>query len=284
MEGLIIKILNDKCFVKIDREVIICTIRGKFRLQRLLPLVGDKVIINKEKKVIEEILPRKNEIKRPPVSNITQALVVTSFVNPEFSTNLIDKLLVELETNNIKPIICLTKLDLIKDDINKYKDILNYYKKIGYKVYRNDNLDELKEIFRNEITVFIGQTGSGKSTLLNLLNPDLGLKTGEVSDALGRGRHTTRHIEIIEMYDGMVLDTPGFSALEFDDMLKEEVRDAFIEFKNYPCPYRDCMHIDEVECSVKQAGKDGQISKFRYDNFLKLQEKALKKRDEYKRK
>lgn len=284
MEGLIIKILNDKCFVKIDREVIICTIRGKFRLQRLLPLVGDKVIINKEKKVIEEILPRKNEIKRPPVSNITQALVVTSFVNPEFSTNLIDKLLVELETNNIKPIICLTKLDLIKDDINKYKDILNYYKKIGYKIYRNDNLDELKEIFRNEITVFIGQTGSGKSTLLNLLNPDLGLKTGEVSDALGRGRHTTRHIEIIEMYDGMVLDTPGFSALEFDDLLKEEVRDAFIEFKDFPCLYHDCMHIDEAECKVKKAVNEGKIMSFRYENYLKLQESALKRRDEYKRK
>lgn len=284
MEGLIIKILNDKCFVKIDREVIICTIRGKFRLQRLLPLVGDKVIINKEKKVIEEILPRKNEIKRPPVSNITQALVVTSFVNPEFSTNLIDKLLVELETNNIKPIICLTKLDLIKDDINKYKDILNYYEKIGYKIYRNDNLDELKEIFRNEITVFIGQTGSGKSTLLNLLNPDLGLKTGEVSDALGRGRHTTRHIEIIEMYDGMVLDTPGFSALEFDDLLKEEVRDAFIEFKDFPCLYHDCMHIDEAECKVKKAVNEGKIMSFRYENYLKLQESALKRRDEYKRK
>ena len=284
MEGLIIKILNDKCFVKIDREVIICTIRGKFRLQRLLPLVGDKVIINKEKKVIEEILPRKNEIKRPPVSNITQALVVTSFVKPEFSTNLIDKLLVELETNNIKPIICLTKLDLIKDDINKYKDILNYYKKIGYKIYRNDNLDELKEIFRNEITVFIGQTGSGKSTLLNLLNPDLGLKTGEVSDALGRGRHTTRHIEIIEMYDGMVLDTPGFSALEFDDLLKEEVRDAFIEFKDFPCLYHDCMHIDEAECKVKKAVNEGKIMSFRYENYLKLQESALKRRDEYKRK
>ncbi|MBQ6817915.1 MAG: ribosome small subunit-dependent GTPase A, partial [Bacilli bacterium] len=236
MEGLIIKILSNHCYVKVNKEVIVCTIRGKFRNMQLLPFVGDRVIIDEKKKVIMEILPRKNEIRRPPVSNITQAVIVTSFVNPDFSTNLIDKILIELEFNNIKPIICLTKKDLLNNnELNSYINIIDYYKSIGYPVYFNDDLENLVKVFKNEVTVFIGQTGAGKSTLLNKLVPELNLKTGEVSLALGRGRHTTRHIEIFELFDGMILDTPGFSALEFDNMTKKEVRDSFIEFKNYPC-------------------------------------------------
>lgn len=285
MEGLIIKILSDKCYVKVEKEVIVCTIRGKFRNMQLLPLVGDCVIIDEKKKVIMEILPRKNEIRRPPVSNITQAVIVTSFVNPDFSTNLIDKILIELEFNNIKPIICLTKKDLLtEDELANYYDIISYYKEIGYLVFYNDNLSDMKKIFKDEVTVFIGQTGAGKSTLLNKLVPSLNLKTGEVSLALGRGRHTTRHIEIFELFDGLILDTPGFSALEFGNMTKKEVRDAFIEFQNYPCLYRDCMHTNESECMVKKAVLEGKILNSRYDNYLKLMESALLERDKYKRK
>jgi len=285
MEGLIIKILSDKCYVKINEEVIVCTIRGKFRNMQLLPLVGDKVIIDEKKKVLMEILPRKNEIRRPPVSNITQAVIVTSFVNPDFSTNLIDKILIELEFNHIKPVICLTKKDLLNNnELSSYQEILNYYKLIGYPVYYNDDLDNLSKIFKNEVTVFIGQTGAGKSTLLNRLMPNLNLKTGEVSLALGRGRHTTRHIEIFDLFDGLILDTPGFSALEFDNMTKQEVRDSFIEFKNFPCLYRDCLHTNEEECVVKKAVLEGKILKSRYDNYLKMIENALLERDKYKRK
>lgn len=285
MEGIIIKILSDKCFVKINKEVIVCTIRGKFRNMQLLPFVGDKVVIDEKKRVIMEILPRKNEIRRPPVSNITQAVIVTSFVNPDFSTNLIDKILIELEFNKIKPVICLTKKDLISEfEFKRYQEILNYYQKIGYSVYYNDEIDDLIKIFKDEVTVFIGQTGAGKSTLLNRLKPDLNLKTGEVSLALGRGRHTTRHIEIFELFKGMILDTPGFSALEFDNMTKQEVRDSFIEFKDFPCLYRDCLHTNEEECAVKHAVIDNKILKSRYDNYLKLVENALLERDKYKRK
>ena len=285
MEGLIIKILSDKCYVKINEEVIVCTIRGKFRNMQLLPFVGDHVIVDIEKKVITDILPRVNEIRRPPVSNITQAVIVTSFVNPDFSTNLIDKILIELEFNKIKPVICLTKKDLLKEnEINKYLDIINYYEKIGYSVYYNDDLNNLKKIFKDEVTVFIGQTGAGKSTLLNKLAPFLNLKTNEISLALGRGKHTTRHIEIFELFSGLILDTPGFSALEFGNMTKKEVRDSFIEFKNFPCLYRDCLHTNESECVVKKAVDDGLILKSRYDNYLKLMESALLERDKYKRK
>lgn len=285
MEGLIIKILSDKCYVKTNGEVIVCSIRGKFRSLRLLPFVGDRVLIDEKKKVIEKILPRENEIRRPPVSNITQAIIVTSFKNPDFSTNLIDKILIELEFNSIKPIICLTKKDLLtNEELNSYKETIDYYNKIGYPVYYNDEIEELKKVFKNEVTVLIGQTGAGKSTLLNKLDSSLNLKTGEVSLALGRGRHTTRHVEMIELFDGMLLDTPGFSALEFQNMTKIEVRDAFVEFRNFPCLYRDCMHTNESDCMVKQGVEEGKILKSRYENYLKLMETALSESEKYKRK
>lgn len=270
MEGLITKILSDKCYIKTDKEVVICGIRGKLRTQKLLPLVGDKVIINKEKRIIEKILPRRNTIRRPSVANITQGLIVASVKNPDLDTNLIDKILVELEYNSIKPIICFTKLDLLsEDELETVLEVINYYKKI-YPVYFNTEVDRIKNIFKDEITVFIGQTGAGKSTLLNKLDSSLELKTGEISMALGRGKHTTRHVEIIEILDGMLLDTPGFSALEFPNMMKNEIRDAFIEFSDYPCPYRDCMHIKEEDCNVKKAVSEGNIPEFRYQDYLDL--------------
>lgn len=280
MTGQVVKVISDQFFVEIDNEVITCKERGKLRKLKTLPLVGDFVLIDKEKQVIEEILPRKNMILRPNVSNITQAFVITSFKNPDFSTNLLDKLLVQLEINNIKPVICLTKKDLIDENLFlKYKNILDYYVSIGYKIVYNDDILEIKKILSNNITVFIGQTGAGKSTLLNKLFPKLNLKTGEVSLALGRGRHTTRHVEIIKIDNIKVLDTPGFSALSFLDYEETDVRDAFVEFKNFPCMYHDCMHIKEDECMVKKAVMDKKILESRYINYQGLiEEFKLKKR------
>lgn len=281
MEGLITKILSDKCYVKTNGEVVVCGMRGKFRTQKLLPLVGDKVIIDKEQKVIEEILPRHNMLRRPCVANITQGLIVASLKRPDLDTNLIDKILVELEFNCIKPIICFTKADLLTDsEKEEFSKITSYYQTI-YPVYFNGEIDRIKKIFKDEITVFIGQTGAGKSTLLNKLDPSLSLKTDEISDALGRGKHTTRHVEIIDMLSGSILDTPGFSALEFPNMMQNEIRDAFIEFENFPCPYRDCMHIKENDCMVKKAVLDGKIAEFRYQNYLDLVKTGAT--NEYKR-
>ena len=281
MEGLITKILSDKCYVKINKEVVICGFRGIFRTQKLLPLVGDKVIIDKEKKVVEKILPRKNTIRRPAVANITQGLIIASLKNPDLDTNLIDKILVELEFNSIKPVICFTKKDLLsKEEYNNLSSIITYYKKL-YPVYFNDEIDKIKKIFKNEITVFIGQTGAGKSTLLNKLDANLKLATGEISMALGRGKHTTRHVEILEILEGMLLDTPGFSALEFPNMMQNEIRDAFIEFRDYPCPFRDCMHIKENDCNVKVAVNEGKIAMFRYQDYLDLVKTG--NTEEYKR-
>ena len=280
MTGQVVKVISDQFFVEINNEVIICKERGKLRKLKTLPLVGDFVLIDKEKQVIEEILPRKNMILRPNVSNITQAFVITSFKNPDFSTNLLDKLLVQLEINNIKPVICLTKKDLIDENLFlKYKNILDYYVSIGYKIVYNDDILEIKKILSNNITVFIGQTGAGKSTLLNKLFPKLNLKTGEVSLALGRGRHTTRHVEIIKIDNIKVLDTPGFSALSFLDYEETDVRDAFVEFKNFPCMYHDCMHIKEDECMVKKGVIDKKILESRYINYQSLiEEFKLKER------
>ena len=279
MRGQIIKIISDQFSVLIDGKVIICKCRGKFRNENKVPLVGDFVLVN-EDNVIEEILPRKNQILRPSVSNITLGVIVTSLKNPDFSTNLLDKLLVQLEINHIKPVICITKKDLVSNNkYLEYKKILNYYEKIGYLVIENTNISELKKVLEDNVTVFLGQTGAGKSTLLNKLFPNLNLKTGEVSLALGRGKHTTRHIEIITIDKIRVFDTPGFSSLSFLDYLKEDVRDAFIEFKKYPCIYKDCMHIKESECNIKRAVSDGKILESRYFNYLKFEEEFKDKKE-----
>lgn len=273
MQGQIVKVISDQFFVDLENEVIVCKQRGKLKNLKTLPLVGDFVLIDKEKKVILEILPRKNEIIRPNVSNIDQALVVTSLKNPDFSTNLLDKLLVQLEINNIKPIICLTKKDLLKkSEFELLESTIAYYKKIGYLVVENTEILKIKKYLVSKVTVLIGQTGAGKSTLLNNLFKDLNLKTGEVSLALGRGRHTTRHVEIIKKGLIKVLDTPGFSALSFADYTPMMVRDAFIEFKNFPCPYKDCMHLKEGECKVKEAVSKKEIIESRYLNYKNFQE------------
>lgn len=269
MKGTVIKVISENFYVDIMGEVVICTERGKLKLKKSLPLVGDLVIVDKEKKVIQEILPRKNVLIRPNVANISQAFIITSLKNPDFSTNLLDKLIVQLEINKIKPVICITKKDLIgEEEFFRYQEILNYYKKIGYEVVFNHELLKIKKMLKNEITVFTGQTGAGKSSLLNKLFQELDLKTGEISLALGRGRHTTRHTEIITISDIKVLDTPGFSALSFLSYDLESVKKAFVEFDDFPCLYKDCNHIKELECMVKKAVNDGKILKSRYENYL----------------
>lgn len=269
MQGEVVKVISNQFYVKVNNNVLICTQRGVLKKNKTLPLVGDKVLVDIEKRVIEKILPRKNEIVRPPVANIDQAIVVTSLKHPDFSTNLLDKLLVQLEINKIKPIICLTKKDLLSSiELTNYLEIINYYQKIGYLVLDNTETKKLLKELENKITVFLGQTGAGKSTLLNKLFPDLNLKTGEVSLALGRGKHTTRVVEIIEIGNIKVLDTPGFSALSFLKYDLESVKEAFIEFKNYPCLYKDCNHDKEPECNLKKAVLAGQVLESRYENYL----------------
>ena len=238
----------------------------------LTPLVGDEVEINNEHYILE-IKPRKNELTRPAIANIDEAVIITSLKEPDFSSNLLDKLLAIIEFNNIKPIIIFTKYDLLtqeeKQEINVYID---YYKKIGYETYMNDELKQISKIFKNKVSVFTGQTGAGKSTLLNNLNKKLNLKTDKISLALGRGKHTTRHTELLEVAGGLVADTPGFSAIDFKEMTNEDIRDNFVEFNKYrhECPFNDCMHVHESECNIRKKVDDGTILKSRYDNYIKF--------------
>ncbi len=266
LEGKIIKLISNDYTVLSDK-LYVCKCRGKFRNERITPLVGDNVLFDPENNYILEIKERKNELVRPPVSNIDQAYIVTN-VKPTFNSNLLDKLLCIIEFNNIKPIIIFTKIDLLseeeKEEIN---EVINYYKSIGYDVYINTEVDKIKASMKNKISVLSGQSGAGKSTLLNKIDKDLNLKTDEISIALGRGKHTTRHVELISVCGGWVADTPGFSSLDFAGMDNTDIRDNFIEFNEYKdnCRYRDCMHLNEEDCNVKNNQK---ILKSRYANYV----------------
>ena len=274
MEGKIVKIVSNDYTILSDDKYYVCKPRGKFRNQGITPLVGDNVIFNETDLVIESVKERRNSLIRPYVSNIDQVFVITSTKHPDIDLNLLDKLLVMIEFNNIKPVICLTKLDLLdKDELDNIIDIKKYYEGIGYTVLYNTDIDEIKKLFDNKVTVFAGQSGVGKSTLLNKLNPELNIETNDISEALGRGKHTTRHVELIKMFNGLIADTPGFSSLDLSDMTKSDIRDNFVEFNTYrsECRYDDCMHIKEdiKDCKIKQElGKN--IRESRYENYLKF--------------
>ena len=269
MEGQIVKISSDLYFVNCENEVFPCKCRGLFRKEHITPVVGDYVLFSKEKNLIEEVKPRKNVFDRPKVSNIDLAFLITSLKLPDFSLNLLDKFITLMEIHKVKPIICITKSDLMDDDsMIKIKKILKYYESIGYTVLYNTDLQQIKTLMSGKTSVFTGQTGAGKSTLLNHLNPDWNLETGEVSIALGRGKHTTRVVELFDFLGGKVMDTPGFSSLELSGYSKEEIKNAFIEFKNYPCPYKDCNHTREEECCVRRAVSENNILESRYLNYL----------------
>lgn len=271
MEGQIIKIVGNIYYVKSDNKIIECFCKGTLKKDKNYPIVGDIVLFDINDKIIKSILPRKNTLIRPRVSNIDQAFIITSLKSPDFSTNLLDKLLVILEFNRIKPIICLTKEDLLdKDEKEELNKIIDYYKSIGYIIVSNKDISKIKELLSNKLSVFTGQTGSGKSTLLNKLCPELNLKTNEISLALGRGKHTTTNVELYEIDDAKVLDTPGFSAIEFIDMTNQDIRDNFIEFNDYTCAFRDCNHINEKGCMIKQQVEEEKILKSRYENYLKF--------------
>lgn len=273
MEGKIVKIISNAFTVKADKEYV-CRARGKFRNLNITPLVGDNVVFDSNEKIILEINKRKNELVRPPIANVDQAIIVCSVKEPDLDLYLLDKLLCIIEYNNIKPIICFTKVDLLNDK-KEYLEIKKYYCSIGYQVYENKD-ENIKDIFKDKITVIAGQSGAGKSTLLNILDSKLELKTNEISKALGRGKHTTRHVELINIHGGMCADTPGFSSLSLKTINKNDIKYNFIEFHKLSdlCAYRDCNHDLENDCEIKrQVGKN--ILKSRYDNYIKFRSEDL---------
>lgn len=270
MEGFIIKNISNDYVVKSGNETYLCKARGKFRNMKLVPLVGDLVLIDPDKLYILDIKKRKNYLIRPSVANVDQAIVVSSVKKPGLDTYLLDKLLTIISFNHIDPIICFTKLDLLskneKEELDRY---IEYYQRIGYKVVTNEDKNNFRDLFKDKITVLTGQSGAGKSSLLNLLDAKLDLRTDEISLALNRGKHTTRHTELYELLGGYVVDTPGFSQVDFHEMTNMDIRDNMKEMFTYldDCKYRDCMHLSEDGCRVKEMVKQGEILISRYNNY-----------------
>lgn len=281
-QGRIIKALSGFYYVENKSEIVECRARGKFRKDEIKPLVGD--FVEYQDGYIMKLLPRKNFLIRPPICNVDQAFIVSSCKEPDFSSALLDKFLLIIEHLNIEPIIILSKADLDNGSIDEY--VANY-EKAGYKIFKisskdNQGIDNLKTLFKDKVTVITGQSGVGKSSLLNALDINLNLETNEISKSLGRGKHTTRHVELIKMYGGYIGDTPGFSSLELK-MSPEQLAIAYHDFAKYSlqCKFRGCLHDSEPNCAVKNAVNDGIISKERYEHYL-LNLQEVKKKEERK--
>lgn len=271
MNGKIVRIISNLYTVDINSVKYDCRARGKFRKDGISPLVGDEVVVDVENNYIIEIKPRKNQLTRPSIANVDNALIITSVKEPELSLNLLDKQLTLINLNNIEPIIILTKLDLLNEqELKSIKIIKEYYQSVGYQVINNTEDKKLLNLIKNKISVLTGQSGVGKSTLLNFLDKDLNLKTQKISKSLGRGVHTTRHVELFEIEKSLIADTPGFSSLNFKDYQKEDIKNTFYEFNNYQCEFKNCMHINELECAIKDAVNNKEILKSRYENYLKI--------------
>ena len=277
MNGQVIRVISNLYTVKAGDQLYGCRARGKFRIDNITPIVGDNVVIDIDNNIILDILPRKNELDRPVIANVDSAIIVTSLKKPNLDLVLLDKLISIITYHNIEPAIVLTKADLISEESKKtVEDLKNYYEMIGINVFYNTELAEIKRFVKNKIVVLAGQTGAGKSSLLNRLDEDLNIETNEISEALGRGKHTTRHVELYEIGEGFVADTPGFSALDLKDISKEELKFTFVEFDNSDCKFRDCLHKKEVGCKVKDMVEKKEILQSRYDNYLKFLEELEK--------
>ncbi|TFE03538.1 ribosome small subunit-dependent GTPase A [Jeotgalibacillus sp. R-1-5s-1] len=291
-EGKIMKALSGFYYVKDEERVIQCRGRGVFRKQKLTPLVGDYVEYqaeNDQEGYILDLKSRKNELVRPPIANIDQAVLVFSAIEPDFSTSLLDRFLVLVESHDIDPVICISKMDLLNDEqterINRFAED---YRKIGYPVILSsakweDGMDQLKPWLEDQVTVFAGQSGVGKSSILNALNPALELKTDAISNSLGRGKHTTRHVELIGIGSGFVADTPGFSALEFTELEVDQLPLCFPEMvkASDDCKFRGCLHLNEPKCAVKEYVDKGEIKEYRYQHYQQFHEEIKSRKPRY---
>ena len=280
--GRIIKSLSGFYDVRTENKVITCRARGSMRRTGLSPQVGDIVDISVEKGkgMVERIHPRKNSFVRPAVSNLDLLVVFAANVNPVTEPFLIDRVAAIAGDQEVPVCICVNKCDM-----DPAEDLTAIYRQAGYTVIQTSaetglGIDELRKALSGKFCAFTGNSGVGKSSILNALSPELKLPVGEVSEKLGRGRHTTRHVQLYDVDDALIADTPGFSSFDTDQMeviLKENLQYAFPEFGRYlgQCQFRDCSHRKEPGCAVTTALANGEVGKSRYESYLKLYEKAM---------
>jgi len=299
-EGLIVKALSGYYYVKpadpaLD-EIVQCRGRGIFKKKGISPLVGDRVMYSPTENgegMVDEILPRITELIRPPIANARLAVLLFSLKEPDLNLQLLDKFLVHIEHEGLQALICLTKEDLLdaekEEAASITEQVARLYKQIGYEVFITSSLtgkgtEDVKSRLAGEISVLSGQSGVGKSTLLNTMFPGLSLETSEISMKLGRGRHTTRHVELIELENGgYVADTPGFSQLDFLELGVEELSTCFREFRELSegCKFRGCTHLHEPGCKVREAVDDGAIAAGRYEHYVQFYEEMKDKKRRY---
>ena len=293
MQGKIIKGLGGFYYVHVpNKGVYECRAKGNFRNLKIKPLVGDNVkidVINEEKLTghVREIMARKSELIRPAVSNVDQALVIFAAAQPAPNLNLLDRFLITMRKQNLDTIVCFNKKDVVAD--HELAVLKETYEKCGYTVCaasakKQEGIEEIKELIKGKTTVLAGPSGVGKSSIINLLYPQAQMETGNISEKIQRGKHTTRHSELFFVDEETYLfDTPGFSSLYLEDMEKEDLKDYFPEFEEYEpyCKFQGCMHINEPKCGVKEALEEGKISKVRYENYLLMYEE-LKEKDRRK--
>ncbi len=282
MQGKIVKGISGFYYVHVvESGIYECKAKGIFRQQKMKPLVGDDVeidIISEEKKTgnVAAILPRKNALIRPAVANVDQALLIFAAASPNPNFNLLDRFLVMMGRQDVPVILCFNKCDLITEE--QKQEIAAIYEASGCKILfvsakKELGLKELQKILEGKTTTVAGPSGVGKSSLINLLAPKACMETGEISKKIERGRHTTRHAELIQLKeDGYIMDTPGFSSLYLPEMEKEELQDYYPEFSAFEpyCRFQGCSHISEPDCGVKEALAEGKIHPVRYENYCQL--------------
>lgn len=284
MQGKIIKGIAGFYYVHVAGTGIFeCKAKGIFRKEKIKPLVGDNVemeLLDAQEKTgnIISILPRRNELIRPSVANIDQALVIFAVEKPKPNFNLLDRFLIMMEQRQIETIICFNKRDLVN---SQELDILRaIYEPCGYQVLtvsakRQQGLEEVREVLQNRTTTVAGPSGVGKSSIINLLSPEADMETGTLSEKIDRGKHTTRHSQLLYIdEETYIMDTPGFSSLYLTDIGQENLKDYFREFQKYEpfCRFQGCSHIHEPDCGVKAALAEGSISPVRYENYVMLYE------------
>ncbi len=279
-DGTVVKTVRGLWYVETEEGVLCCSARGKLRTERQTPLVGDRVSVQplgKGRGSLDAVYPRKNAFVRPAVANLDALIILASAAIPATEPYLIDRMIAIAELKGCEPLICLHKCDL-----KRAPELVEAYRRAGFKCLETsavtgEGLEELRSLLPGRFSAFTGNSGVGKSSLLNALEPELKLETGEISEKLGRGRHTTRHVELFHLAGGLIADTPGFSAFDAEDVsleLKARLPELFREFQSYVpnCRFRDCAHGKDEGCAVRSAAEAGVIAVSRYQSYLRLME------------